>query len=138
MTEADLAGTSWTLSRISRHSAVRFVIVGGLTLAVDGGSLFLFHGVAGIWLPLATAMAFAAAFVVNFGLNRAWAFSASDGAVGRQVGRYLLLVAVNLVLNVIGVATLTWAGLPYLVSKLVVAVVLAVVNYFVSRRWIFR
>ena len=118
------------------HSAVRFLIVGGLSLAVDTGSLVLFHGWLGIWLPLATTMAFAVAFVVNFGLNRFWAFEAG-GAVGRQLTRYLALVLVNLALTVALVQALTWAGLPYVVAKLLTSVVLAVCNYFVSRKWIF-
>ena len=121
---------------LARNSAVRFVMVGGLSVVVDAGMLVLLHGVLHIWLPVATALAFAGAFVVNFGLNRIWAFG-SNGAVGRQLGRYLTLVAANLALTVILVPTLTWLGLPYLAAKLLTTGVLSVANYLISRRWIF-
>ena len=48
-----------------------------------------------------------------------------------------MLVVANLVLTVLLVPILTWAGLPYLVSKLGTNAVLAVLNYLVSRRWVF-
>jgi putative flippase GtrA len=125
-----------SIARWSRHSAVRFLVVGGASLVVDTGSLIVFHGWLGIWLPLATTMAFGVAFVVNFGLNRLWAFG-SAGAVGRQLTRYIYLVVANLGLTVVLVQSLTWAGLPYVAAKLVTAVILAIVNYVVSRKWIF-
>lgn len=121
---------------LARHSAVRFLVVGGLSVIADTGALFVLHGVLGIWLPVATALAYAVAFVVNFGLNRTWAFGA-DGAIGRQLWRYLALVAANLVITVLLVQGLVWAGLGYLVAKVLTALGLAVVNYLVSRRWIF-
>src|SRR5262245_48776665 len=137
VSSSELSQRASMLARLSQHSAVRFLIVGGVSLAVDEGTLFLLHGVARIWLPLATLLAFAVAFGVNFGLNRGWAFSATGGAMGRQVWRYLMLVAFNLGVTVVGVPAVTALGVLYLISKLFVAGVLAVMNYFVSRRWIF-
>jgi putative flippase GtrA len=115
---------------------VRFVLVGGLSLVADAGSLFLFHGVLHVWLALATAMAYGVAFVVNFGLNRAWVFKAG-GSVTSQLQRYVALVVANLLATVLAVQWLAWAGMPYMNAKLATAVVLAIVNFFVSRRWIF-
>jgi putative flippase GtrA len=137
VTSSELSQRSWTIARLTQHSAARFLITGGLTLAVDEGALFVLHGLLGLWLPAATTLAYAIAFGVNFGLGRNWAFSAREGAVGRQVGRYLLLVLFNLGVNVVGVWALTAAGLLYLLSKLIVAGVLAIFNYFVSRHWVF-
>jgi putative flippase GtrA len=131
-----LTGSPGAMARLTNHSAARFLVVGGLSLVVDAGSLIVFHGWLGIWLPLATTMAFGVAFVVNFGLNRLWAFG-SDGAVGRQLTRYIYLVLANLGLTVVLVQALTWAGMVYVVAKLVTAVILAILNYLVSRRWIF-
>jgi len=129
-------GVAEVLARTSRHSGFRYVVVGAASVAVDAGTLYLLHGRAGLWLPVATALAFVAAFGVNFGLNRAWSF---DGVrpLGRQLSRYFALVALNLPATVLAVQALTWLGLPYLVAKLVTAAVLAVVNYLVSRRWVF-
>lgn len=120
---------------------IRFFLAGGASFVVDFGMLWLLHGGLAMWLPLATGLAYAAAFVVNFGLSRSWAFAAQgagDGQLGRQLPRYIILVVFNLVVTVIGVPGLTWAGLPYLVSKLVTSGVLALINYFVSRFWVFH
>ncbi|MEU8257327.1 GtrA family protein [Micromonospora inaquosa] len=130
------AAASATLAGLTRRSEVRFLIVGGLSAITDTSALYLFHGVLGVWLPFATVLAFAVAFVVNFGLNRAWSFG-SSGDVGGQAWRYLLLVLVNLALTVALVQGLTWAGLPYLVAKVLTTGGLAVLNLFVSRKWIF-
>jgi putative flippase GtrA len=116
---------------------IRFALVGGLSLAADAGSLFLFHGVLDIWLSLATAMAYGVAFVVNFGLNRVWVFKA-NGSIATQLGRYIALVLANLAVTVLAVQALVWATVPYMYAKLATAAVLAVVNFFVSRRWIFQ
>ncbi len=125
-----------TVTRLTNHSAVRFLVVGGLSFVVDAGSLIVFHGHLGIWLPLATAMAFGVAFVVNFGLNRFWAFG-SGGAVGRQLSRYLYLVIANLAVTVVMVAGLTSTGIPYIWSKVITTILVGIANYVVSRRWIF-
>jgi putative flippase GtrA len=128
------------LRDLARHSVVRFVLAGGLSFIADAGCLWALHGLLHLWLPAATALAYGAAFVVNFGLNRRWAFAgqgSGGGRMGRQLRRYLLLVGANLVLTVAGVQGLTWLGLPYLGSKVITAAVLAVLNYVASRYWIF-
>jgi putative flippase GtrA len=122
--------------RVSQHSGIRFLIVGGLSAAVDAGSLYVLHGVLDIWLPVATAIAFLVAFGINFGLNRIWTFEATGNARWHLV-RYGSLVLVNLALTVLLVQALTWLGLIYLVSKVLTTATLAVSNYFVSRRWVF-
>lgn len=122
--------------RLVGSSLERFLVVGVLSFLADGGALFVLHGLLGVTLPLAAGLAFASAFVVNFGLNRIWAFR-SDGAVGRQLGRYLALVVANLGLTVLLVPGLTSLGLPYLVAKVGTTGLLALANYLISRKWIF-
>jgi putative flippase GtrA len=103
---------------------------------VDAGTLFILHGVLGIWLPLSTAMSFLASFAINFGLNRVWSFGAPAGMI-TQAGRYFALVLANLSATVLLVSGLVHAGMPYLVAKVLTAAALAAVNYAVSKRWIF-
>jgi putative flippase GtrA len=129
-------GRTGMIATIGRSRGVRFLTVGVLSVAVDTGSLYVLHGVLKVWLPVATALAYLVAFVVNFGLNRLWVF-ADNGQLFGQLWRYLLLVAVNLGATVLLVSGLAATGLPYLVAKLCTAAGLAVVNFFVSRRWIF-
>ncbi len=119
------------------RSLPRFLIIGALSFTIDVGTLFVAHGVLRIWLPLATTLAYAIAFTVNFSLNRFWAFQ-STAAVGHQAARYLLLTGANYVVTVVAVTGLAAAGLHYLVAKVLTAAVIAVVNYVVYRTWVFR
>ena len=54
-----------------------------------------------------------------------------------QAIRFATLVAANLVANVLGVTALTAAGVQYVAAKLITAVILAVINLFIMRRWVF-
>lgn len=119
------------------RSLPRFLIIGALSFAVDAGTLFVIHGVLKAWLPLATTIAFAIAFMVNFSLNRLWAFG-STAAVGRQAARYGALTGLNLMLTVALVSGLSAAGVHYLLAKVISAAVIAALNYFAYRAWVFR
>jgi putative flippase GtrA len=123
---------------IRHHPLPRFLIAGGTTAAVDVGALTWLHGVLQVQLAISTALAYTCAFAVNFTLSRRWAFAAGrSGHAQRQLGRYLLLVAVNLGLTVGMVAALTALGLYYLAAKTVAIVVLAAGNFFAYRHWVF-
>jgi putative flippase GtrA len=127
-----------TADRFVRHSAVRFVLVSGLSFTVDLGALALLHGVLGVWLPVAAGLAYGLSAVLNFGLSRHWVFAGGSAGVSRQLTRYIAMVAGNLALTAIGVPALTGLGLPYLISKPVVATALGCAGYLVARIWIFR
>ncbi|MEU4164356.1 GtrA family protein [Actinoplanes sp. NPDC026670] len=122
--------------RLYRSSGFRFLLVGGASVVVDAGLLYVLHGLAGLRLEPATALAFLAGFVVNFALNRQWSF-ASTGRLRRQLAAYLALVAANLLVTVVLVRALTALGLMYLVAKVLTTAALSVANYLVSRKWIF-
>ncbi|MBG0565204.1 GtrA family protein [Actinoplanes aureus] len=123
--------------RLWEHSAVRFLLVGGLSYAFDVGVLVLLHGVLGMPLALATSVSFMSALLVNFGLNRVFAFQ-STSLVGTALLRYLVLVLVNYVTTLLLVTGLTALGLSYVVSKTVATILNAVMNYEAYRRWVFR
>lgn len=130
------AGAPVDVLRLLRSSGFRFLLVGGASVVVDAGLLYVLHDRAGLRLEPATALAFLAGFVVNFALNRQWAF-ASTGHLRRQMVAYLALVAANLLVTVVLVRALTALGVMYLVAKVLTTAVLSTVNYFVSRKWIF-
>lgn len=132
-------GSAHPLAALARHSAVRFLLVGGVSYLFDAGSLYLLHGVARLPLGLSTTLAFGLNLAVNFGLNRVMTFhGASEGAAGRQLARYLVLVGVNFVTTFSIVTGLAALGLNYLVAKTIATVLNAVGNYFAYRHWVFR
>jgi putative flippase GtrA len=115
----------------------RFAVVGGIGFLTDVGLLWLLHGVFRLWLPSATGLAYLVAFALSFVLSRKWVFP-DAGGMRRQIYRYCWLVAGVLLLTVLGVQAVVWLGVQYLVAKVLVSGVVAVINYVVSRWWVFR
>ena len=116
----------------------RFLAVGGISFAIDILALKLLHGIWDINLVAATAMAYAAAFAINFNLSRSWTFSkARESAAHGQVARYTVLVLCNLLATIALVAGLVHLGMNYLIAKVISSVVIALVNFLIARRWVF-
>lgn len=126
------------VGRLLASGPVRFLLVGGVSAAVDTGLLWLLHGGFGVWLPLATFVGVATSNGVNFLLNRSWVFSSSSGGAGGQLVRYFLLVGLNWLLTVLAVSALVALGANYLVARLAVLVVLTAFNFVAYRAWVFR
>jgi putative flippase GtrA len=119
------------------RSLPRFLIIGALSFILDAGTLFLTHGLLHIWLPLATTLAYAVAFTVNFSLNRLWTFGSTAALTG-QATRYLVLIGVNYLITLLMVNGLAAIGISYLLAKVMSTAVIAVVNYIAYRNWVFR
>jgi putative flippase GtrA len=136
-TTSTAAGLARTVGVLFGHSAFRFLVSGGAGAAVDAGMLYLLHGKAGVWLPLATFLSVATSYGVNFTLNRFWSFN-SVARVGGQMARYLILAAGNWIFNVAMVTGLAALGLHYLVAKFITLAVAGALNYVSYRIWVFR
>lgn len=119
------------------RSLPRFLIIGVLSFIVDVGTLFVAHGLLHLWLPLATTLAYALAFTVNFSLNRLWTFSSTTAMTG-QVMRYVALTSVNFVITLLIVNGLAALGMSYLLAKVLSTAVIAGINYIAYRNWVFR
>ncbi|MEU9509077.1 GtrA family protein [Micromonospora sp. NPDC048170] len=119
------------------HSASRFLLVGALSYLFDLGVLVVLHGLLGVPLAVATTLAFGSTLLLNFGLNRAFAFR-STGLAGPAFVRYLALVVVNYVLTLLMVTGFAALGVSYVVAKTGATAVNAVLNYVAYRWWVFR
>jgi putative flippase GtrA len=127
------------VAQLGSHSAPRFVVVGGLSLAADIAMLALLHGVLAVPLLVATTIAFTVASIINFSFNRQWVFEGGrHGRTRKQLIRFYALVGLNLVSTLLITGGLSALGLLYLNAKLVAVVVNAVANYFLYRAWVFK
>jgi putative flippase GtrA len=134
MVAAGVGSRTW----LRHHPMPRYLVTGGISFLIDLGFLKLLHGILGVELILATIGAYAAAFCVNFTLSRLWTFRSTRTSGARsQAIRYTILVLCNLIATVVIVTGLVGTGLNYLVAKVISAVFLAVLNFLISRRWIF-
>jgi len=116
---------------------VGYLAVGGLSYLVDVGLLVLLHSGAGTPLWLATTAGYWCSVVVNFSGNRL-VLGRAGAPVSRSAVRYGVLLALNYGVTVVTVAGLASAGVEPVVAKTGCVVVLAVVNYLLYRRWVFR
>jgi putative flippase GtrA len=126
-----------TAAPSTARSLPRFLIIGVLSFILDAGTLFLTHGLLHMWLPLATTLAYAVAFTVNFSLNRLWTFGSTTALTG-QATRYAVLIGVNYLITLVMVNGLAAIGISYLLAKVMATAVIAGINYVAYRNWVFR
>ena len=120
----------------NKYPILRFGATAVIVFSVDFALLYAFHSILELDLRLSIVMAFMSAFAVNFSLNSFWVFQ-GDEFSGRSLIRFIQLVLFNLVVQAAFVPLLTNSGLNYLVAKLIVVGVLFVVNFQISRRYVF-
>lgn len=76
------------MNRAFIEQVARFLIVGTVGFAIDGGLLYLFVR-SGVDPYLARALSFPPAVTATWYLNRVWTFAAHHAAARRQYVRYL-------------------------------------------------
>ena len=84
--------------RGNRAYLIRYLAIGGLTAGVDLATfqLLLVHGT---YLPVATTISFILAVGVHFTLNRIWTFKNYERPIVHQVGTYICVLAVSLIIT---------------------------------------
>lgn len=123
---------------------VRNTITSLFTTALDFGVLLLLVEVFHVYYVIATFCGTVAGATSNFLINRVWSFEAtnrtSHGHARWQLVRFLPVQAGSSGLQTLGVWGFTErAHLPYLGSKLVVAVLVYILwNYPMNRWFVFR
>jgi putative flippase GtrA len=108
--------------------------------AVDFGVTVLLKEVGHVWYLLASILGTISGGIVNFSMNRRWAFNAREGKRGYQAIKYILVWIGNLVLVSLGVFLLTHYGrISYLVSKISVSLFVGFFyNYTLQKRFVFK
>jgi putative flippase GtrA len=117
----------------------KYLITGGLSFAFEYGAFLLLVYVFSTKVWLAQAISYCLALVVNFLLLRCWTFRhQGKHAIAVQVPRYLILAAVNLLISTLLINSLNDRGVKPFLAKLIVVSVIAVWNYVVYDRIIFK
>ena len=133
------ADKAW-LTRARLAEIARYCAVGLTTFGLDEGCLILLHTHSGMPLFLDTAIAFALSSLVNFVFSRQWVFEqASQGARPRTaLVRYVVVIAIGLLLTAAAVPALSAAGVDYRIGKLLASGAVGIGNYFAFPWWVFR
>ncbi|MCO4250993.1 GtrA family protein [Pseudarthrobacter raffinosi] len=122
---------------LAESPVIRFLIVGGLSFALDLGILAILHEGVGVDLWIATPIAFIASLVFNFLLQRMFTFRATNHRAV-SAAKYLLLVLVNIVVSDLIVISFDSKGWSYVAGKVTATVLTTVWNYLLYRHWIFK
>ena len=107
---------------------------------VDYGITVFFVEILGVWYVLGNAVGTVAGGIINFYLNRNWAFGKGIKSRRIQFMRYAIVWLGYLLLNSLGIFLLThYLNLNYLFSKIVVSLTLAFgYNYPLQKKFVFR
>ena len=118
---------------------VRYAVVGGVSLGVDVG-LFLLSRSVGLDLVSCNVLARLAGAVTAYTGNFLWTFSAQSHArfLGATSVRYAVLWVVSTALSTLALGGLIHLGLPEAVGKLCVELSMPLLNFAISRLWVFR
>ncbi|MGV3525932.1 MAG: GtrA family protein [Candidatus Sericytochromatia bacterium] len=124
---------------------LRYVVVGVLGTAIDLGVLYGLTELSGVdprtspWFALWVALAFLAAVVNNYLLNRFWTFKSRDRNVSAQFFRFLLVsVGGFLLTQLLMWVLVTLLGVWYLLAKAITSVLILVWNFGLNKMWTFR
>ncbi len=132
---ATVARLPFGLNAIVAPTFLGFCVINGFTFGVDLLLLTALHGELGVPLPAAVTAAYACAFALSYVLNRTMNFR-SHAQVGRQIAIYVVVVAVNYLVVVLGVCTaLSAVGAEYHLAR-IAAGVCEVVYMYSAMRWV--
>jgi putative flippase GtrA len=126
------------LSRRVPPSLLGYAIINGSTFGLDLTLLTVFHGRLGWPVPLSITLSYGTATSLSYVLNRVLNFR-SHAPAGRQLGVYIIVVAINYTALILGVgAGLSALGLNYQLARICAACCEAVWMYCAMRWLVFR
>jgi putative flippase GtrA len=124
------------IGRLTRTSAIRYLVIGATSFLIDFGLLWLLHDVLHVVLWLATGTAFLASFFFNYFLQRWFSFR-SRGSHPRSVVKYAILVGFNTLATVGIVDAAAALGFEWEIGKVASTVATTIWNYFAYRFIVF-
>jgi putative flippase GtrA len=125
------------VQKLYRNSVLRFLVVGGLSFALDLGLLVVLHEEFGLDLVVATPIAFVVSLVFNYFLQRIFTFQSTNHH-GISAAKYVSLVLFNIIVSDVIVTGFDAAGWSYIIGKGTATVLTTLWNYFLYREWIFK
>lgn len=120
------------------YQAGRFAFVGVVNTLVDFGVFTILTHLLGVSVYLSQAAGYCAGVVNSYLLNRSWTFRSKERLFGPALAKFLLLSGGMLLFST-GIMYLCYdqAGLPKLVSKVIVTAAVMAVNFLANRFWVF-
>jgi len=122
---------------LRKFRILRFMLVGASGVVVGLSTLYALTEFAGLHYLLSYAVSFLLSVTNNYAWNSLWTFEQNKGAVGWT--KYAVIYACTLTLNTALMYVLTdIVGLWYMVSAVLVVLLVFVINYVLSRRFVWN
>lgn len=117
----------------------RYFVVGSVAFGVDFALLYLLTELAGLYYLFSASLAFMAGIAVNYALSVSWVFK--HRSIDNRVHEFALFAVIG-ILGLVFNAALMWlftelAGLHYLESKMVAAVLIFLFNFGARKALLF-
>jgi putative flippase GtrA len=126
------------LSTPSFRQFVKYVITGLVSFAVELSLVYLFTDVLKIWYIYSNSIALFLVFIINFSLNRFWAFRSKQPFM-KQLITSGMLFALNLVVgNAVMFFFTETVHLYYLFSKVIATGMSVTWNFFLYKYYIYK
>ncbi len=118
---------------------LRYCVVGVIATVVDYALLYGLTEFYGLWYLFSATISFIAAATVSYYLNRIWTFNNNDSRIARQVGIFLVISGVGIIINntilVVGVEVI---GMWYMLAKVFSTAVTLIWNFIGHKYITFR
>ena len=124
------------LNKLPWQRLVKFVITGGLALAIDMGIYLVLTRFFHVPYLISRVISLSIAIIWNFSINRCWTFQATAGKTRRQFFRFMVVIIftslLNLALMKIGVSVF---HIYDVVAIIIVSILITLINFFAHHFW---
>lgn len=127
------------ITKLLNWRIFRYLVAGGSAVAVNLGFLYILVHFFHMWYLVSAVISFTAAVYASFMLQKYFTFNdRSQDTMRRQMSLYLTLQVINLGLNTLFMyICVDLFKILYLTSQILIAVVMAISNFFVYRYLVF-
>ena len=130
------------IKKLYYDSRIRYLFFGGLTTLVNIVVFAILEGPLGIDYKVSNFFSVAAAICFSFVVNKLYVFQSKSNSFRDTVAEFIKFVLGRLVTMVVEVGGVPFCvellGQPKMVAKLETQVIVMVVNYFISKLFVFR
>jgi len=118
---------------------LKYAVTGGTAIAIDFAIYFVLTRFGNVPYLSSRAISFSLALVWNFTVNRNWTFQAQAGRVSQQAPRFLIVIALTLLLNLVFMRIgVSYLHLNDLFVLLVVTFLTAIGNFSAHYLWSYK
>lgn len=125
--------------RAAANKILRFMVAGATSFITNIVLLYVFTEYGGLWYLVSSVLAFCVAFLVNFVLQKYWAFQSYEHHKAKtQLPLHLGVAVFNLGLNTLLMYSFVeFLGIWYVLAQIIASALISIES-FLAYRWIYR